>query len=143
MCIQFALPPTIRKQIALSIGLSKPSKRCYGKPHRLKARTVTNSFHSCYFQIGRYPRPPQGSPHLNSFLGGLSVNLWTSYMSLGKLQRRMMTVLYHTYCLCGRSCRRCFSWLVATCREHRVLRSGMIGRPERDPSGVDPLPNHN
>ena len=27
-------------------------------------------------------------------MGGLSEDLWTSYVSLGKLQRRMMTVLY-------------------------------------------------
>ena len=27
-------------------------------------------------------------------MGGLSEDLWISYVSLGKLQRRMMTVLY-------------------------------------------------
>ena len=46
MCIQFALPPTIRKQAALSSGLTKPSKRYYGRLHRPKARTWTNSFYS-------------------------------------------------------------------------------------------------
>ena len=132
MCIQFALPPTIRKLMALSSGLTKPSKRCYGRLYRLKARTGTNSSHSCYLHIRRYPRPPRDSPHLNFFMGGLFQGLWTSYASLGKLQRRMMTVLYRTYCLCKRSCRRCLSWLVATCRLHRAPRSGMIGQPERD-----------
>ena len=133
MCIQFALPPTIRKRMVLSSGLTKPSKRCFGRLHRPKARTGTNSSHSCYLHIGRYPRPPRGSSHLNSFMGGLFEDLWTSYASLGKLQRRMMTVLYGTYYLCERSCRTCLSWLVAICRLHRALRrSGMIGRPERD-----------
>ena len=134
-CMQFALPPTIRKWTALSSGLTKPSKQCYRTPHRPKTRTETKSFYSYYLYIGRYPRPPRGSPHLNSFMGGLSKELWTSYTSLGKLQRRMMTVLYRTYCLCGRSCRRCLSWIVATCRQDRApRRSGMIGWPERDPS---------
>ena len=134
MCIQCVPPPTIRKRTALSSSLTKPSKQCYGRLHRPKARTGTNSFHSCYLHIGRYPRPPRSSPHLKAFMEGLSEDLWTSYMSLGKLQTRMMIVLYCTYCLCGRSCRRCLSWLVATCRQHRVPRSGTIGRPERDPS---------
>ena len=96
-----ALPPTIRKQTALSSGLTKPSKRCYERLHRPKGRTGTNSFHSCYLHIRRYPRPPCTFGHPGS---------------LGKLQRRMMTVLYRTYCLYGRSCRKCLSWLVATCR---------------------------
>ena len=124
---------TIRKRTALSSGLTKPSKQCYGRLHRPKAKTETNSFHSCYLRIGRYLSPPWGSPHLNAFMGGLSEDHWTSYASLGKLQRRLMTVLYRTYCLCGISCRKCLSWRVETCMQHRApRRSGMIGRPERD-----------
>ena len=110
----------------MSSGLTKPSKQCYGRLHRPKARTETNSFHSCYLRIGRYLSPPWGSPHLNAFMGGLSEDHWTSYASLGKLQRRLMTVLYRTYCLCGISCRKCLSWRVETYMQHRApRRSGM------------------
>ena len=51
--IQFTLPHFIRKRTALSSSLTKPSKWCYGRPHRLKARTSINSIHSCFLHIGR------------------------------------------------------------------------------------------
>ena len=88
------------------------------------------------FLLFAHREVPQASTGFSPFehlYGRLSEDLWSSYVILGKLQRRMMTVLYCTYCLCRRSCRRCHSWLIATCRQHRVPRSGMIGRPERDP----------
>ena len=79
------------------------------------------------FAYQKVPQASTGSPNLNSFMGGLSEDLWTSYESW----EAPMRVLYCTYCYCKSSWRRCLSWLVPTCSQHRApRRSSMIRQQE-------------